>query len=161
MSRPRSSSVTRRKFSQCALVEILHLHDCLRGALFDILTEVNSLVKTSANIDNEIGNNDTNNNDNENTDGNDSDAPISTISSCSSTSSISSVSSTSSQRTAQHVDTTKTDRFEVLKAANLSGQVASRFHLIWSVFQAHSGAEDEFIFPALKKKVAEQQANDP
>lgn len=44
-------------------------------------------------------------------------------------------------------------KFDIEKANDLSNNVASRFHLIWSVFQAHSGAEDEFIWPALKMKI--------
>jgi len=147
MNRPRSSSITRQKFSHCDLVELIHLHDCLRGALFEFLNDVNALVKSSVSIDNMNSSND-----DDYIDGTDSDISVSVIRSMSSASSCNSV---------QQVDSSEEDIFDVHRAANLSSQVASRFHLIWSVFQAHSGAEDEFIWPTLKRKVAEQQANDP
>ena len=37
-------------------------------------------------------------------------------------------------------------------AGELERQVAGRFQVIWSVFRAHSAAEDEFIWPALQRK---------
>ena len=38
------------------------------------------------------------------------------------------------------------------KVIDLERRVAGRFTVIWSVFRAHSAAEDEFIWPALKAK---------
>ena len=99
----KASEPTKRLFAECALVEIIHLHDCLRGALHLIQKDVDSLVHTSSFI--QDGEND------------------------------------------------ESEKFDMQVASELSNNVASRFHLIWSVFQAHSGAEDEFIWPALKMKI--------
>jgi hypothetical protein len=38
------------------------------------------------------------------------------------------------------------------RISDLERRVAGRFTVIWSVFRAHSAAEDEFIWPALKAK---------
>lgn len=35
---------------------------------------------------------------------------------------------------------------------NLEVQIQSQFQLLWAVFQSHSTAEDEVIWPALKEK---------
>ena len=79
----------------CALVEIIHLHDCFRGALeklesdvAELCREVNCLVPSD-------------------------------------------------------------------RVTELQGRVAGRFSVIWTVFKAHSSAEDEFIWPALKAKQVE------
>ena len=87
----------RRKelFGDCALIEIIHLHDCLRGALKALETDVRNLEQA--------------------------------------------IHSTSSQALAE-----------------LERRVAGRFKVIWSVFRAHSQAEDEFIWPALQKKTQGQ-----
>lgn len=83
----------RRKelFGDCALVEIIHLHDCLRGALKELQRDVAALSQSiqQDGIDN---------------------------------------------------------------VADLERRVAGRFKVIWSVFRAHSAAEDEFIWPALRSK---------
>lgn len=111
-------SPNRRFFAECPLVEIIHLHDCLRGALHRIQTDLDSLVATAAVIN---------------------DQPES---------------SEEQTTVTESADTgDKSPKFEIQKANTLSNSVASRFHLIWSVFQAHSGAEDEFIWPALKMKI--------
>lgn len=109
-----SSVQTKRLFAECALVEIIHLHDCLRGALQQINRDVDSLVAAATFIDDE---------------GRELEIKRSGDA----------LSSPSS--------------FDINVASELSNSVASRFHLIWSVFQAHSGAEDEFIWPALKMKI--------
>ena len=45
---------------------------------------------------------------------------------------------------------------------DLERRVAGRFTVIWSVFRAHSAAEDEFIWPALKaKQVSLPEAHSP
>ena len=106
-------SSPKRLFAECALVEIIHLHDCLRNALHQIQNEVNSLVQVSAVIDDNDG--------------------------------------STNQVSSDNKD--ESDAFDIEKASELANLVASRFHLIWSVFQAHSGAEDEFIWPALKMKI--------
>jgi hemerythrin superfamily protein len=51
------------------------------------------------------------------------------------------------------------DCVDLNTAKNLEKSIASRFHLIWSVFQAHSGAEDEFIWPALELKLKREDNN--
>jgi len=84
----------RRKelFGDCALIEIIHLHDCLRGALKTLEADVNALA----------------------------------------------------------TEVQKGGRDE--QVADLERRVAGRFKVIWSVFRAHSSAEDEFIWPALQSK---------
>jgi len=74
------------------LVEIIHLHDCLRGALKALQHDVSQLSQLL-----QKGNYDSN-------------------------------------------------------VSDLERQVAGRFKVIWSVFRAHSTAEDEFIWPALQSK---------
>lgn len=83
----------RRKelFGDCALVEIIHLHDCLRGAIKALQLDLTELSAEVLNGNNE-------------------------------------------------------------KLANLERRLAGRFKVIWSVFRAHSAAEDEFIWPALRSK---------
>jgi Hemerythrin HHE cation binding domain. len=117
---PTTSSSPKRLFAECALVEIIHLHDCLRGAMRQIQQDVDSLVLTASVID---------------------DDPESLKEE-----------DCSHGLKDQTVQVTRLI-FDIEKANDLSNNVASRFHLIWSVFQAHSGAEDEFIWPALKMKI--------
>jgi zinc finger-like protein len=127
-----SSLQTRRLFGDCALVEIIHLHDCLRNALYQIQTDVNSLVVAASFIGTDKGNN--SNNSNNNSDGSNS-------------TEVEQKDGTTNTKTPEKM------KFDIKLASELSNSVASRFHLIWSVFQAHSGAEDEFIWPALKMKM--------
>lgn len=120
-----TSPSSKRLFAECALVEIIHLHDCLRGAMWQIQKDVNSLVQTASVIEDDPqpktdSPTDKDGQDNENT---------------------------------EHKTSSSPEVFDIEKANELSNSVASRFHLIWSVFQAHSGAEDEFIWPALKMKI--------
>ena len=94
------SQRTKSPFGDCALVEIVHLHDCLRGALRALQQDVTELSRS--------------------------------------------------------VQTGSSGG----RITELERRVASRFTIIWSVFRAHSAAEDEFIWPALQDKrglnVAEQ-----
>ena len=130
-----SVSTSRKRFADCALIEIIHLHDCLRGSLVEIENEVQILVDSSA----FIGiNSQTNNSNNSN-------------SSASSTTVTTASSSTEAE--------SKTTEFDIEHAADLSNSIGSRFHLIFSVFQAHSGAEDEFIWPALKMKIESKKSS--
>ena len=87
----------RRKdmFGDCALVEIIHLHDCLRGALTALEKDVGEL--SGMILEGKQG-----------------------------------------QDTHQ--------------LSELERRVAGRFKVIWSVFRAHSSAEDEFIWPTLQSK---------
>ena len=83
----------RELFGDCALIEIIHLHDCLRGALKALENDVNDLTCVL------------------------------------------------NERTS-----------EKQQVSELERRVAGRFNVIWSVFRAHSSAEDEFIWPALQSK---------
>ncbi|KAL7545336.1 hypothetical protein ACHAWF_008691 [Thalassiosira exigua] len=85
-------------FGDCALVEIIHLHDCFRGALQNLEVDVSELCREVAAA---CGR-----------DGGGAEGRV----------------------------------------ADLERRVAGRFTVIWSVFRAHSAAEDEFIWPALKAK---------
>eukprot|EP00980_Cylindrotheca_fusiformis_P006384 scaffold1362_cov125-Cylindrotheca_fusiformis.AAC.7 len=95
-AKKKETSVSQRRkdlFGDCALIEIIHVHDCLRGALNALEKEVAELSCTV--LEGESG---------------------------------------------QFV------------LNSLERRVAGRFKLIWSVFQAHSSAEDGFIWPVLKLK---------
>lgn len=91
-----AAAAKRRKdlFGDCALIEIIHLHDCLRGALRDLEKDVNELSQSIV-----------------------------------------------------KAEGSRSDHLE-----DLERRVAGRFKVIWSVFRAHSSAEDEFIWPALQSK---------
>ena len=84
----------RRKqlFGDCALIEIIHLHDCLRGALKALDQDVKELARSRHGVSDIDG------------------------------------------------------------MSDLERRVTGRFKVIWSVFRAHSSAEDEFIWPALQSK---------
>ena len=103
-----SSRRAKDLFGDCALVEIIHLHDCFRGALSALEADVSELCKEISIA----------------TSGNDETAIV--------------TSSSSSD--------------EECRILDLERRVAGRFTVIWSVFRAHSSAEDEFIWPALKAK---------
>ncbi|KAL3823636.1 hypothetical protein ACHAXA_005617 [Cyclostephanos tholiformis] len=87
-------------FGDCALVEIIHLHDCFRGALKNLEVDVSELCREMS----------------------------------------------SAAITGSAVQYSET------RIIDLERRVAGRFTVIWSVFRAHSAAEDEFIWPALKAK---------
>jgi len=113
-----SSSVTNpsiRRYGDCALVEIIHLHDCLRGAIKALQHDVTELSQEFT----------------------------------------SSSPTTTSNMTSSNIAPTNPlhDRTNN-RVEDLERRVASRFQIIWSVFKAHSAAEDEFIWPALKEKLA-------
>ena len=103
-----------RRFGDCALVEIIHLHDCLRGAIADLQKDVTDLSKEF--------------------------------------SSSSKLSSTSSSSESMLLCASKNSKRRK-RVEDLERRIASRFQLIWSVFKAHSKAEDEFIWPALREKI--------
>jgi hypothetical protein len=75
----------------CSLIEMLHLHDCLRTSLQALLREVECF---------------------------------------------------------RHCAERKTATLSELRI--LSRKIYGRFQIIWSVFQAHSSAEDEFLWPAVE-----------
>jgi len=101
-----SSRRAKDLFGDCALVEIIHLHDCFRGALSALEADVSELCKEISIAA-----------------GGDDEAFV--------------VSSSSDEES---------------RILDLERRVAGRFTVIWSVFRAHSSAEDEFIWPALKAK---------
>jgi hypothetical protein len=107
-SPPSPSSSKRRKdlFGDCALVEIIHLHDCLRGALKALERDVNVL---SQNI----------------------------------------------------LLKGESERNKINELTELERRVAGRFKVIWSVFRAHSSAEDEFIWPTLRSKTQGRVTGSP
>lgn len=92
MAKAKLNQRRRELFGDCRLIEIIHLHDCLRG-------ELNALEKGVYEV------------------------------------------SQSLQDTGNQEILDKLDK-----------EVASRFQIIWSVFKAHSSAEDEFIWPTLRSK---------
>lgn len=102
-----ASRRTKDLFGDCALVEIIHLHDCFRGALRALEVDVGELHRE---IFEKAASN--------------------------------SATVTTSTAGEKHSD----------KIIDLERRVAGRFTVIWSVFRAHSAAEDEFIWPALKAK---------
>lgn len=114
LSRPPSQKdvmISRRRkelFGDCALIEIIHLHDCLRGALQALQEDVVALTKHM------ILDNDTNH---------------------------------GKKLPSEH------QVRDIASWSCLEGRVAGRFKVIWSVFRAHSSAEDEFIWPALRSKM--------
>ena len=109
----------RRKelFGDCALIEIIHLHDCLRGALKALETDVNQLAAR-------VGQHNP--------------------TQCSS--------HQHQQHHQQQHHQEAREQEEETDVADLERRVAGRFKVIWSVFRAHSSAEDEFIWPALQRK---------
>ena len=96
----------------CALVEIIHLHDCLRGALNALekdLTDLSKMVlrgKDNGNV---------------------------------------SIDSLDELHRKQLLE-------QHQSISELESKATARFQVIWSVFRAHSAAEDEFIWPALRSK---------
>ena len=92
---PRPPPQQKVEVGDCALVEIIHLHDCFRGALEKLESDVAELCREVSSL-------------------------------------------------------VPSDRI-----TELQGRVAGRFSVIWTVFKAHSSAEDEFIWPALKAKQVE------
>ena len=116
-------NMKRRKdlIGDCALVEIIHLHDCFRGALNALEIDLVALGKmvlrphsNSTSTSNEIGE----------------------------ASNAESIDELHRQQLhQQHQSITE-----------LESKATARFQVIWSVFRAHSAAEDEFIWPALRLK---------
>lgn len=105
-------------FGDCALVEIIHLHDCFRGALKNLEVDVSELCREITASVEEGG------------------APSASHQAPASSDGISINSSNNANS----------------RVIGLERRVAGRFTVIWSVFRAHSSAEDEFIWPALKAK---------
>jgi hypothetical protein len=101
-----ASRQRREVFGDCALIEIIHLHDCLRGAVKTLKADVQTLAQCLLNP-------------------------------------------TTTTLTSDDDGGGPTKDSVV---ADLEGRVFGRFQVIWSVFRAHSSAEDEFIWPALRRK---------
>ena len=85
-------------------LKIIHLHDCLRGALGQLQKDVSELYRVAA-------------------------------------LKLNGIKSYSNKRE------------NLSDLTELERKIAARFKVIWSVFKAHSSAEDEFIWPALKCKL--------
>jgi len=90
-------------FGDSPLVEIIHLHDCFRGALKNLELDVSELCHA--------------------------------------------------------INIAECEESTQDKVTDLHGRVAGRLNVIWTVFRAHSSAEDEFIWPALKAKQPNCQPN--
>jgi hypothetical protein len=109
----------RALFGDCALVEIIHLHDCLRGALQALEKDLMDLSHMVLDGDDERM---------------DADSPA-----C----------FDPDKRPQQQQQ--RQLRY-CLSLSELESRATARFQIIWSVFRAHSAAEDEFIWPALRLK---------
>lgn len=112
-------------FGDCALIEIIHLHDCLRGALKALHEDVTALTQQIIQNFHSQQDNDS--------------SPASTT-------------ATEYQAKSPHSDAAVVYETEG-DCVDLERRVAGRFKVIWSVFRAHSSAEDEFIWPALRSKM--------
>ena len=163
-SRRYSGSSAKQRFADCALIEIIHLHDCLRGALVQIQDDVQDLVESAVAIHGDSSHS-------HSVRGRSTSVAVSTSPSknnygnlqdgqgSGASSSKKSASATSSNDDFdQLISTEPPPSFDIEKASDIANSIASRFHLVWSVFQAHSGAEDEFIWPALKVKIHSKKA---
>jgi hypothetical protein len=126
----------RAEFGDCALVEIVHLHDCLRGALGALQRDVNDLSATLSAQQQQ-----------QQQQQRGDDGRKETRVAC--TTAAAADDDDDDQAEAKDVDAASIERI-----ADIERRVAGRFKVIWSVFQAHSAAEDEFIWPALQKKQA-------
>ena len=84
-------------FEDCALIEMIHLHDCLRGAFKTLEKDAQELAHLR-----------------------------------------------------RQERSSEDDQQNLL--CDIEGRLTGRFKVIWSVFRAHSAAEDEFIWPALQSK---------
>eukprot|EP00584_Thalassiosira_punctigera_P010081 CAMPEP_0172545050 /NCGR_PEP_ID=MMETSP1067-20121228/15074_1 /TAXON_ID=265564 ORGANISM="Thalassiosira punctigera, Strain Tpunct2005C2" /NCGR_SAMPLE_ID=MMETSP1067 /ASSEMBLY_ACC=CAM_ASM_000444 /LENGTH=146 /DNA_ID=CAMNT_0013331721 /DNA_START=27 /DNA_END=464 /DNA_ORIENTATION=- len=120
--RPNLSRSARDTFGDCALVEIIHLHDCFRGALKNLEVDVSELCR-------EI-----------------------TLAAAAGGDDVGAPSSASDSNGDEGNGGGGSNAAGDARICDLERRVAGRFTVIWSVFRAHSAAEDEFIWPALKAK---------
>lgn len=104
-----AASHSREQFGDCALIEMIHLHDCFRGAIRSLQEDVGALRRATVDDKDSYENCD--------------------------------------QRQQQ----------QLLKL--IEKKITGRFQVIWSVFQAHSAAEDEFIWPALLSKLDKDETD--
>lgn len=105
---PSLSSSHRKSLTNTALVEIIHLHDCLRGAITALELDVQQLCMLS---------------------------------------------SRSSVSGNEEPEISKLQQ----ELSDVEKRLVGRFKVIWSVFRAHSAAEDEFIWPTLKAKIIDSK----
>ena len=163
---PRDIMITKRRkelFGDCALIEIIHLHDCLRGALKSLQEDVKALTQQIIEDSNA-------HKQDRNRDATEKAAAATTTSTLETTETTSFVSApttnAASSLTSKNETRTPTknprsntndDNNNTAKGStdwiDLERSVAGRFKVIWSVFRAHSSAEDEFIWPALRSKM--------
>jgi hypothetical protein len=104
------STSHRKSLTNTALVEIIHLHDCLRGAITALELDVQQLCMLS---------------------------------------------SRSSVCSNEESEISKLQQ----ELSDVEKRLVGRFKVIWSVFRAHSAAEDEFIWPTLKAKIVDSKMN--
>ena len=154
-AQPSTPPVSRRSvkandlFRDCALVEIIHLHDCLRGAVTALQRDVAELSRI---LQQEVQS-----------------SSSSTSSSSSSTTGLIGGTVADDRGTPHAAMATTTTTAKSFPSASsphpaavpdritdLECRIAGRFNVIWTVFRAHSAAEDEFIWPALRGKQAFQ-----
>eukprot|EP00903_Cladosiphon_okamuranus_P018702 g17215.t1 len=144
--KPRPSA--RQTFEDCPLIEIVHFHECLRGELRSLKTNVETLCRKVRNRHRDA-----------------SSAAAARTPPPSKLQEDPAASApmvleleekhgggdpkTTAAATTATVDATGSFQWEDLK---LEVQVQSQFRLLWAVFQSHSTAEDEVIWPALKEK---------
>lgn len=131
MSRYMSDAAKQRRkdlFGDCALVEIIHLHDCLRGALQALekdLMDLSHMVLKEEILDEKK---------------NQSKKYVD-----------------ASDTTTATATANTQDQFQYHAVlSQLESRATARFQVIWSVFRAHSAAEDEFIWPTLRLKTQGQ-----
>ena len=108
------------RFIDCPLVEIIHLHDCLRNALANLLVDVNVIADTC----------------------------------CSGSGSGNGALGKISEGSRKDCDASDVEK-EIKRMREVEKKVSARFRVIWSVFQAHSKAEDDYIWPRLQEKLGD------
>lgn len=132
----------RKRFGDCALVEIIHLHDCLRGAIHALqkdFTELSHIVLEETFFDG-IVDEDKKKKKPDNADP--STGPQQ----------LEDGASADSPRPSSPPSSPSTSADQIERLVELESRSNARFQVIWSVFRAHSAAEDEFIWPALRSK---------
>ncbi|CAM9736054.1 unnamed protein product, partial [Hapterophycus canaliculatus] len=172
----------RQVFEDCPLIEIVHFHECLRGELRSLQTNVEALCRQMRRLHDDASRaTPQSHQEKDGGGGSDSSAeevgrtaiataaagearhdgsisggslvscPSTSPSSCSSSSSSSHETPAGGERPPSTLATAAADSFP-REHLELEVQVQSQFQLLWAVFQSHSTAEDEVIWPALKEK---------
>lgn len=129
-----------KRFGDCALVEIIHLHDCLRGALHAWEKDINELseIVLGGNFDGAGGGGEEKKDDNGS---GGKEAGLGIL--------FADGAHLFSEALSSSIPPATNKRERLVE---LESRANARFQVIWSVFRAHSAAEDEFIWPALRLK---------